>query len=255
MLTPPELRNMFNQIDQAAQPPLTVLLAVDYEPGRAGELKLASSPVIEHLMAKNARIVVLSTVPAGPALAHQLLVDVASDFQERSQQSYDIAAQTLNLGYLPGGTISLIEFAQIPSRAAPATLEGDYEAWHNTFLQDVTGIGDFSQIIVLTDSAETGRSWVEQVHPLMDATPLFMITSVQAAPMLMPYVQSGQIDGMVSGLLGGIIYSQWRMTESSANVYWESYQVGILLGFGIIFVGGLFSGLMTLIKRNHRGEA
>ncbi len=253
MLAPPELDDMFNLIDRVDAEKAPVLLAVDYEPGRVAEMYFASAPVIEHLMAKNAHIVVLSTVPTGPALAQKLLEDAASDLKEKTGQSYDPATQTINLGYLPGGTISLIEFADLPSRAAPATLEGSFEIWNQSFLQDVKDLGGFSQVIVLTDSAETGRAWVEQVQPLMQKIPLLMVTSAQAAPMLMPYVQSRQINGMVSGLLGGVIYGQWRHETTPADIYWESYQVGILLAAGIMLIGGLFSAVTAMVKRN-RGE-
>lgn len=252
MLTPPELRDMFNQIDQNAQTQAPVLVAVDFEPGRAGEMKLVASPVIEHLMVKNYKIVLLSTAPAGPAMAQSLLSSAAGVLETQANQTYDLSANTLNLGYLPGGTISLLEFAQIPSRAAPATLEGDYTVWQDSFLNEVKGLNDFSQVIVLTDSAETGRAWVEQVQPLMGDTPLLMATSAQAEPLLIPFVQSNQIDGMVSGLLGGVIYGQWRQVNTSAAGYWGMYQTGILLGLGMMLVGGLFSSVAAIVKRKEK---
>jgi hypothetical protein len=255
MLTPPELLDMLSQIDQAGPQSRPVLLAVDYEPGRSKEMYFSSAPVIEHLMEKNARIVVLSTVPTGPALAQRLLSDVSRDLGEKTSQVYDPAAQTINLGYLPGGTISLLEFAQLPVRAAPATIEGNFDVWNQSFLADVRELSDFSQVIVLTDSAETGRAWVEQVQPLMGETPLFMVTSAQAFPLLMPYVQSQQVNGMVSGLLGGVMYGQWRQRATPAGNYWETYQIGILLGAAIILIGGLVSGVMALMKRKDREEA
>lgn len=249
LLAPPELDDMFNQIEQVSEQNAPVLLAVDYEPGRFGEMYFASLPVIEHLMAKNVPIVVLSTVPTGPALAQRLLQEAADDLREKTDQTYDPAVQTLNLGYLPGGTISLLEFAQLPSRAAPATLEGNFDIWKQPFLANVKGLDGFSQVIVLTDSAETGRAWIEQVKPLMGTAPLLMVTSAQAAPLLMPYLQSQQVNGMVSGFLGGVTYGQWRHVDTPADPYWESYQVGVLLAVGVILFGGLFSLARVVIRR------
>ena len=95
-----------------------VLLAVDYEPALSGEMKLASSAVIEHLMVKNARIAVVSTVPTGPIMAEQLLDDI-----HLRQPGYDLDNQTVNLSYLAGGTSSLLEFANRPRSAAPVALD------------------------------------------------------------------------------------------------------------------------------------
>jgi hypothetical protein len=253
LLAPPELDDMFNQIEQIGQHS-PVLLAVDFEPGRFSEMYFASLPVIEHLMAKNASLVVLSTTPTGPALAQRLLEEAARDLGKRTEQAYDPAAQSLNLGYLPGGTISLLEFAQTPSRAAPATLEGNFDIWSQSFLKDVKTLGGFSQVIVLTDSAETGRAWIEQVKPLMGDAPLLMVTSAQAAPLLMPYVQSQQINGMVSGFLGGVTYGQWRHVDTPASEYWGSYQIGTVLAIVVIVIGGLFSFIKAQGNRKEKGE-
>ena len=53
---------------------------------------------------------------------------------------------------------------------------------------------------------ESGRVWVEQLQnqKQIDATlankPLLMVASAQAGPLLQPYVLSGQITGMISGI-------------------------------------------------------
>jgi hypothetical protein len=109
-------------------------------------------------------------------------------------------------------------------------------------------------VIVLTDSAETGRAWIEQVKPLMGDAPLLMATSAQAAPLLMPYVQSQQINGMVSGFLGGVTYGQWRHVDTPASEYWGSYQIGTVLAIVVIVIGGLFSFIKAQGNRKEKGE-
>jgi hypothetical protein len=256
VLYPAEMLEMFEEINQTQQESSVILLAVDYEPGRAGEMQLTASAVIEHLMAQNVNLAVISTVPNGPALAYRLLTTSAQNYQEQTQETFNLDDQVVNLGYLPGGAISLLEFAQFPRRSAPADLTGDYGVWQNTFLQNITGLGDFTQIIVLTDSAETGRAWVEQVQPLMGSTPLFMITSAQASPLLVPYLESRQISGLVSGLLGGAMYARLLAQGTGpAAMYLATYQVGLLLAFVLILAGGLVSAGMALFKRDKKDEA
>ncbi len=254
MRTPPELEEMFNQIDQSAQADRPVLLAVDFEPALAGEMTLAAQPVVEHLMSRNIRMVIISTTPTGPLLAQRLLDGAAQNLASQGQE-YDLLANMVNLGYLPGGTISLLEFAQLPRQAAPASVAGDYAVWDQAFLAPVNGLADFGRVIVITDSAEVGRNWVEQVKPLMGDAPLLMIASAQAEPLLMPYVDSGQIDGLTGGLLGGVLYSQWRQVEPAAGVYWPAFQAGIGLAFLLVLIGGLVSAGAALIRRGDKGGA
>ncbi len=242
-LYPPELLSMYAQID-AMPSNAPILLAVDYEPGLSGEMQFASTMVIDHLMRKQARMAVISTGPTGPALADQLLAMAAQ------LNGYDVAANVENLGYLPGGTISLVELANDPRRAAPGTIMGK-DAWSGPILKDVATIRDFQRVIVLTDRPDVGRAWVEQVQPFMGDVPLLVVSSAQAAPILEPYVESNQIQGMVSGLMGGALYGQkaGRQDVNLAARYWGAYQVGLLMAFMLVLVGGIVSVLLSLVKR------
>ena len=90
----------------------------------------------------------------------------------------------MNLSYLAGGTSSLLEFANRPRSAAPVALDTSVTGqlpWQRPALQGINSLQDFALVIVLTDSAETGRAWVEQVQPMLGSTPLTMVTSAQAA--------------------------------------------------------------------------
>ncbi|HEX9017781.1 MAG TPA: hypothetical protein VF806_01255 [Anaerolineaceae bacterium] len=251
-LYPVETQKMYEQLENDLPADVPVLLAVDYEPALAGEMRLASTPVIEHLMAKNAHIVIVSTRATGAALAEQLLTSAA----ER-HPGYDLSKMTVNLGYLPGDMISLQEFARQPAFAAPGNLSGE-QAWQGATLKgfgkNITSIQDFSRVIVLTDTAEIGRAWVEQVQAQMGKVPLLMVTSAQAAPMMTPFVESNQVNGMVSGLLGGIMYAQWAKQASPVTTFLATYQVGIALAFALVVVGGLISGGMAMLKRGGRDE-
>ena len=242
----PAENQMFEMINENLQSSTKgpVLLAIEYEPGLSGEMRMVANGVVAQLVEKNARIVLVSTVAAGPALGQQLLDDVSEDYSQR-----------VNLGYLPGGTISLVGFASQPRWAAPATLEGKAAWGADALLKDVNSLSDFSQVIVLTDRAEVGRAWVEQVQPQLGKVPLFVVASAQAAPLLQPYVESGQIAGMTSGMLGGAMYAQLAgQSNSRALNYLSAYQIGIFLAFGIVLVGGLVSGGMGLFKRSDRDE-
>jgi hypothetical protein len=244
----PAESQMFEMISERLQSNSSapVLVAVEYEPGLSGEMRMAADAVIAQLVAKNARIALVSTSPTGPALGQQLIDDVNKDYEN-----------SINLGYLPGGTISLVDFAQLPRRAAPATLDNQPAWGADSLLKDVDGLKDFSQVIVLTDRAEVGRAWVEQVQPQMelDGVPLFVVASMQAAPLLQPYVESGQIAGMTSGMLGGAVYAQLtNQVSNRAFFYLSAYQVGVLLAFVVVLVGGVISGGLSLFKRGDKEE-
>jgi hypothetical protein len=241
------LNNLYQQIESL---PLgaPVLLAVDYEPGLSGEMQLAATSVIEHLMRRDLRIAIVSTVPTGPLLAQDLL-----NLVHPRNAAFNLAERTANLGYLPGGTTSLLEFARSPYRAAPQTYDGQM-VWTGPALAGISAIQNFSLVLVLTDSAETGRAWVEQVQPLLGDTPLSMVASAQAGPMLLPYHGSGQITGLVTGYIGGVMYEQQLGSIAMASLYWSSYQWGFLAGILMLIVGGIISALLTAANKPRKAR-
>jgi hypothetical protein len=231
-----------------------VLLAVDYEPALAGEMQLASSAVIEHLMVKNARMAVVSTVPTGPIVAQQLIERI----QDNRQPGYSLTDQMVNLSYLAGGTTSLLEFANRPQQAAPIALNSAITGvlpWQSPALQGIQNVQDFALVIVLTDSAENGRAWVEQVQPLLGQTPLTMVTSAQASPLLLPYLDSRQVQGLVSGLYGGAMYEKHSGRISLTPGYYMAYQGAFLVGILVLFLGGTVSLALSMTRRSKKGKA
>jgi len=130
-------------------------------------------------------------------------------------------------------------------------------AWENQALVGVTRLQDFAAIIVLTDNAETGRAWVEQVQPTLGVgnTPMLAVVSAQAAPVMQPYYESSQIKGMVAGLAGGMTYEQLRQVPGTAHAYWSTFQAGLLAAMAFIIIGILFQGVLALFPPvNPRGR-
>ncbi len=221
-----------------------VLLAFDYETGLSGEMNVTAAPVIDHLVAKQARLVIVSTIPAGPVLGQQLIAAAA-----QKQPGYSLANKTVNLGYLAGGATSLQEFTLNPKQAAAYALDSTItgvKAWDSQALLGVNSLQDFACIIVLTDNSETGRAWVEQVQTLLPNTPMLMVASAQAAPVIQPYYDSLQVKGMVAGLAGGMTYEQLRQAPGAAHAYWGAFQAGLLTAMLFILIGMLFQGVLAL---------
>jgi hypothetical protein len=241
------LLNLFKEIESipAGAP---VLVAVDYEAALSGEMRYAASSVLEHLMARGAKLIIVSTVPAGPVLANDLLVSV-----RQGRPTYDLNTSSINLGYLPGGATSLLEFAERPNVAAPVDQNGD-PAWESPVLQGVQTIQDFKMVLVLTDSVETGRAWVEQVQPVLGNVPLSMVSSAQAGPLLQPYLDAGQIKGLVNGLMGGAMYEQQYGKLNLASKDWNAYQLGYTAGILLLVLGGVFSALRRVVQKPQKAR-
>jgi hypothetical protein len=160
---------------------------------------LAGQGVIERILARDNRLVMVSTSLAGPVLAEELVLNASAG-------GFVPGDRVTNLGFLAGGVISLKEFSLAPQTATRYGMDWvrtGQPAWQHPALQEIQQITDFSLVLVMTDSGDTGRMWIEQVRPHLGNVPLMMITTAQAAPILHPYLAGGQLNGLISGLSGG----------------------------------------------------
>lgn len=235
-LFPPETIHMREAIaGLSGSIPPRVLVVIDYQPAYAPELETAAQGPLLDLLRMNARIAILSTHPAGPVLADRLL-----DAVENGADAFQPEEELVNLGYLPGGASGLQAFALAPQRVIQSTFDTHRFPWQLPAVSGIETIADFNAVLVLTDSLEGGQAWIEQAGPLLDGTPLLMVASAQAGPLLLPYQQSGQIDGLVSGLVGGGYYSTIQANpDGPALQRLSSYQAGLIVILGITLLGSL----------------
>ncbi|MGE5251188.1 MAG: hypothetical protein ACM3QS_13365 [Bacteroidota bacterium] len=224
-----------------------VLLVFDYEPALAGEMEAAAAPLLDHLIVLKApRLTLLSTSPTGAALADRMFSGPLGQLGIRP-------GMYANLGYLPGGLNGVRSFAQNPSAAMP--IEADMTAPWDPVASGIRGIADYAAVIVITDSSETGRIWIEQAAPLYGGRAFLLIASAQAGPMLQPYYQSGQLNGLSTGLFDAAILEQSNASRPGiARRYWDAYNLGLMAAVLLLTTGGVWS-LVSGIRARRLEEA
>jgi hypothetical protein len=84
---------------------------------------------------------------------------------------------------------------------------------------------------------------------------MVMVASAQAEPMIRPYFDSGQLKGLVSGVLDAKIYEQYFNRPGLANQYWDSYSLGMLAAEILIILGAVWSAINNWrLGRKSSGE-
>ncbi|GAB1469612.1 hypothetical protein MASR2M66_04890 [Chloroflexota bacterium] len=241
---PPELKTAVS-IVQVIPLDAPVLVAFDYDPARAGEMEAAAAPFFDNMMLLNhPHLTFIASNEYGATLAERFINGPLAG------RGYQNGITYLNLGYIPGGHLGIRAFAQAPAQTAPFDINSQ-PAWSLPPLQNVTLLNQFAAIILITDDAEAARSWVEQTQTTRGAVPLLVVSSAQSAPMIQPYYESGQVQGLVSGLYGGAIVERQYNNGSPglARRYWDGYSVGMLLAALFLFGGGLLNLALGLRDR------
>jgi len=243
---PVEVSNI-SQAIVSLPPNSSVLVVVDYEPALAGEMEAVTGPLLDQLvLLGRPRLTFLATSPNSSALVDRLLANTKISLPAPNGLDYKAGENYFNLGYLPGGSSGVLEFVESPASAIPSA--------------GVHNLSEYAAVILLTDHAESGRNWVEQldarkrIDPSLANQPLLVAASAQAGPLLQPYVSSRQVTGMVSGLSDAARYEFVNNSRPGiARAYWDSFGVGLLMAIALIAAGSMWS-LITGI-RARRAEA
>jgi hypothetical protein len=228
-----ELSNLVAGIPEGAP----VLVVVDYEPSFAGELEVAAGPLLDQLaLSRHSTFEFVAMSTNGSALVDRLMFNTKiSKPVEDGGLGYQSDAQYFNLGFLPGGSAGVLGFIENPA----------------------DDFSKYAAVILLTDNAETGRVWVEQLEaakPEIAGEPLLLVSSAQSGPMLQPYVASGQVDIMINGLYDAAKYELVNVSRpGTARSYWDAFGYGLMMAVLAIVLGSLWSVFMRV--REQRAEA
>lgn len=155
------------------EPGSEVLVFWQNHPGAEGELNMPAAEVLAQLLAQPVRLHLLSQHPLGLPQARRLLERVRSS----SQTGSELPGEVEEIGYWPGGHAILPALAPRLRRAEPDLM------------------------LIVTADAQDAIHWLEQAGPMTDA-PAIAVTSAGAAPMLRPYMETGQLQGLVQGYSG-----------------------------------------------------
>jgi hypothetical protein len=201
----------------------SVLIVADYQAGVAEEIHQIAAPVLGVVLAPDMAIMQISTQPAAVLLSRHLLADLpgGSDLTINDLGFYPsamLAAYTAGGG--TGQDISWVGLPETQSGKLPKDLDG---------------------VFILADSYEGASFWVEQFAARQPALPLYLLVTAQAAPMLRPYEDSGQVAALATGI-SGINAADASVDESGPALHFRAaYQTGTLLLAVMIILGAILS--------------
>lgn len=231
------------------------LLVFDYEPGYTAELEGVAGALLESLMAREVRVVTMSTHPTGPPLALELVDQIGTS------HSLDNGRNYLHLGYLSGGPTAVQLFAATPRGAIlkgfmlPPEMPGD-SAWELPILRGVSVLSDFGMVAVISSGTDSARTWAEQATPWLGDTPLVMVLSTGAEPLIRPYFESldPQVDGILTGLPAAVAYEQVNGRSGAARGRWDAFGSGALAAEIILAAGMVYGAASWFLRRREEAE-
>jgi hypothetical protein len=176
----------------------TVLVAGDYDPGTTAENYPMHLAAVRHLMRRGIKIVGVELYPAGPPLTDAVFRIAAEEYGKKEGIDY------VNLGYKVGNELVMSSMGS----SIPSTFPVDNRGVPVGQIPVMKGIENFQQIrmIVSISAGYPGtKEWVQQVVSRFHVPMVAGVTAV-SAPEYYPYLQAGQLQGLLGGMAGAAEY-------------------------------------------------
>ena len=177
-----------------------VVLAGDFDPASAPELVPMTSSSVRHLFRKNVRIIALQLWEGGPPLVDGILHEVGDELGKKYGVDY------VNLGYKSGREAVMPSFGNSFSRTFPTDYSGTPVA-NLPLMAEADNFAKIALFVNISAGYPGTKEWVQQVQGRFNVKMVSGSTAVQA-PEIYPYLQSGQVLGLLGGMAGAAEYEK-----------------------------------------------
>jgi hypothetical protein len=187
-----------------------VLMSCDYDPSAKPELVPMTKTAFRHLLGKDCKVVVTVLWNAGPGLVEATLNEVAKEFPGKTY-----GVDWVNLGYKAGDDAVMVLMGQGIKNAFPRDYRGNATR-DIPVLADVRDYSSFPLLVNISAGFPGTKEWVQQVQSRFHLPMVSGCTAV-SAPEYYPYLQSGQLQGLLGGMAGAAEYEKARQEKGSAT--------------------------------------
>jgi hypothetical protein len=216
-----EVSKIYNFID-TLKPGQIVFIAIDYDPSSQAELHPMAYAVSEQCFRKGLKVIYTALSQNGPGMADQAIRDIADSMKfDRTYNGVFYKGREIRsgvdyvfLGYKAYFAIQILAMGQDFRLPFPQ----DYYGVPLDSLPMMKGVRNYSQVACVVDlgSGNITDAWISYGQGRF-GFPMALGTTGVMATIYYPYLNSGQILGIMGGLLGAAQYEQLCGNPGLAN--------------------------------------
>ncbi len=174
----------------ALPPDKLIVIACDWEAGTKGECDPLTTAMMDYLMREGRPFAIFSLIAQGPELAQSIAEDLARQHGVKYGEAW------INWGYRPNFATTLIAMMS----DLPGTIKTDIRGVDVTTYPMMRGLKSLKDAGLLYNV--TGTGILQLYIQFCSGTALAQGCTAVVGPELYPYLQSGQIKGLLVGLGG-----------------------------------------------------
>jgi hypothetical protein len=257
-LMEPEVKVIYDFID-SLPPGEIVMVAIDYDPNNMAELHPMTYTIVEHCWRKNLKVIITALSQNGPGMADQALRDLSDSLRlDRTYNGELFKGREIVrgvdycfLGYKPYFALVILGMGQDFRLPFP----NDYYGSPLDSLPMMQGVYNYDDVACVVDISGGNITdyWISYGQNRFNFPLALGLTGVMTAQYY-PYLGSGQVFGIMGGLLGAAQYEELADNPGLAKdgMRVQLYAHMVIIVFIVVGNVGFF---MDRRKRKHQQEA
>ena len=191
-----------------------VLMSCDYDPGGKPEMVPMTRTAFRHLLDRKCRVVFTCLWTGGSGLVDETIETVANEARAHGQ-SVVYGRDYVDLGYKAGYEAVMVLMGKGIVNAFPQDQRANQTA-SLPLMREVRDYSSFALLVNISAGYPGTKEWVQQVNSRFHLPMVSGCTAV-SAPEYFPYLQSGQLRGLLGGMAGAAEYEKLRGEKGSAT--------------------------------------
>ncbi len=211
-----------------------IMMEIGYSISGAADVEPQTVAILKHLFDKGVKIIFTAVQTEGPMITERLVAPY-----EEAGKEYGV--DFVNLGYLAGGENAIAAYCGDLKKSYPTDFRNNSTS-ALPLLKDVNGAADVTMYVFFsTQNSDMYVRQVTQYHvPIVGG----LINTI--APQAEPYVNAGQLAGILVGLRGGAEYEMLMKSPGQGVASMDAQSMGHLLI--ILFI--VFANISYLATKN-----
>jgi hypothetical protein len=204
----PRVKGFYDAIE-AVPEGSTVLVSCDYDPAARPEMVPMTLTTLRHLFDRHCKVIITVLWNGGPGIVDATLHAVTDPRGLKNGVDY------VNLGYKAGNEAVMVLMGQSIPSTFPRDITGGLTA-NYPIMQGIRNYSNFPLLVSLSGGYPGTKEYVQQVQGRFHIKMIAGVTAV-SAPEFYPYLQSGQLQGLLGGMAGAAEYEKARGESGGAT--------------------------------------
>jgi len=229
----PLVQNAYDMIETAPDSS-RIIISFDYDPSTITELQPMAQAIIEHCWRRGHKVIATALWPQGASMADAAFSFVIENGYKDKQYGVDY----VNLGYKPGGTVTLQALGRDFQTIFPSDMKGTPIS-EIPAMQGIAKLGDIDAVMSLSAGDPGLMAWI------MVASDKYKVkvsggTTAISAPGFLTYVNKNQqLIGLLGGLKAASEYEKLIGVKGKATVNMDAQSVAHVLILVFITIGNI----------------